>query len=277
MDAGSREDFAIRKSERDCHGNVAEPYDERDARETMIDSPAAEMIRVRDVTKAFTLHNQGGTRLPVFHKVSFEVRAGEVLVLAGASGAGKSSLLRILYGNYLPSSGVIEIAHGGGMVDIARALPRTMLDVRRRTLGFVSQFLRVIPRVSALDIVRDPLLARGVAEGEAGRRAAEMLARLNLPERLWTLAPATFSGGEQQRVNIARSFVDPSPIMLIDEPTASLDAKNRDVVVELIDEARQRGSAIVGIFHDETVRNRVATRSLDISEFRAFSGEAEAA
>lgn len=226
------------------------------------------MIRVEHVTKAFTLHNQGGANLPVFDDVSFSVDSGEALILAGASGAGKSSLLRILYGNYLPTGGSIEIRHDGRLVDIVSALPRTVLEVRRRTLGFVSQFLRVIPRVSTLDIVRDPLLARGVAADEATARACAILARLNLPERLWPLAPATFSGGEQQRVNIARSFVDPSPIMLIDEPTASLDAANRDVVVELIAETRQQGSAIVGIFHDEAVRNRVATRYLDMTDFR---------
>lgn len=226
------------------------------------------MIRVENVTKAFTLHNQGGVRLPVFDDVNFSVEAGEALVLAGASGAGKSSLLRILYGNYLPSAGHIHITHAGRPVDIVTAVPRTVLDIRRRTLGFVSQFLRVIPRVSALDIVRDPLLARGITPDQASERARAMLARLNLPERLWNLAPATFSGGEQQRVNIARSFVDPSAIMLIDEPTASLDAANRDVVVELIAEARTNGSAIVGIFHDEAVREKVATRYLDITAFR---------
>mgnify|MGYP001807854922 FL=1 len=226
------------------------------------------MIRVENVAKAFTLHNQGGVRLPVFGDVNFSVEAGEALVLAGASGAGKSSLLRILYGNYRPTSGHIHITHAGRPVDIVQAVPRTVLDIRRRTLGFVSQFLRVIPRDSALDIVRDPMLARGVSPEDASLRAQAMLARLNLPERLWKLAPATFSGGEQQRVNIARSFVDPSPIMLIDEPTASLDAGNRDVVVELIAEARAKGSAIVGIFHDEAVRQRVATRYLDITAFR---------
>ncbi len=226
------------------------------------------MIRVENVAKAFTLHNQGGVRLPVFGDVNFSVEAGEALVLAGASGAGKSSLLRILYGNYRPTSGTIHITHGGKPVDIVAAVPRTVLDIRRRTLGFVSQFLRVIPRVSALDIVRDPLLARGATPEDASERAKAMLARLNLPQRLWNLAPATFSGGEQQRVNIARSFVDPSAIMLIDEPTASLDAANRDVVVELIAEARAKGSAIVGIFHDEAVRETVATRYLDITDFR---------
>lgn len=226
------------------------------------------MIRVSHVTKTFTLHNQGGVSLPVFDDVSFAVAAGEALILAGASGAGKSSLLRILYGNYVPSSGRIEITHDGQGVDIVSAAPRTVLDIRRRTLGFVSQFLRVIPRVTALDIVRDPLLARGFGPAEASERACAMLARLNLPKRLWALAPATFSGGEQQRVNIARSFVHPSPVMLIDEPTASLDAANRDVVVELIAEARQAGAAIVGIFHDEAVRAAVATRYLDIADFR---------
>ena len=226
------------------------------------------MIHVENVTKAFTLHNQGGVMLPVFDNVSFSVEAGEALILAGASGAGKSSLLRILYGNYLPSSGRITINHHGEFVDIVSALPRTVLEVRRRSLGFVSQFLRVIPRISALDIVRDPLLTRGVESKSATEKASHMLARLNLPERLWNLAPATFSGGEQQRVNIARSLVDPSPILLIDEPTASLDAVNRDVVVELISEARERGSAIVGIFHDEAVRSSVATRYLDMSDFK---------
>lgn len=226
------------------------------------------MIQVEKVAKSFTLHNQGGTRLPVFDDVNFSVAAGEALVLAGASGAGKSSLLRILYGNYRPTQGSIRITHAGRPVDIVSAVPRTVLDVRRRTLGFVSQFLRVIPRVSALDIISDPLLARGATPEAARSKAKAMLARLNLPERLWTLAPATFSGGEQQRVNIARSFVDPSPIMLIDEPTASLDAANRDVVVELIAEARAAGSAIVGIFHDEAVREKVATRYLDITAFR---------
>lgn len=226
------------------------------------------MIRVSDVAKTFTLHNQDATVLPVFAGVGFGVDAGEAVVLHGASGVGKSSLLRILYGNYRPTAGQVEIRHVGRMVDIVAATPRAVLEVRRRTLGWVSQFLRVIPRVSALDIVRDPLLARGAAEPEATRRARDMLARLNLPERLWALPPATFSGGEQQRVNIARSFVDPAPVLLLDEPTASLDAANRDVVVELIGEARNTGAAIVGIFHDAEVRDRVATRLLDLTRYK---------
>ena len=227
------------------------------------------MINVDGISKAFTLHNQGGVRLPVFNNVSFKVEAGEALVLAGPSGIGKSSLLRLLYGNYRPTAGRIEINHSGRLLDIVSATPRRVLEVRRRTLDFVSQFLRVIPRVSTIDIVRDPLLARGVDGATATKRASDILARLNLPERLWQLAPATFSGGEQQRVNIARSFVEPAPILLIDEPTASLDTANRDVVVELIAEARKQGSTIVGIFHDDAVRARVATRHLAMSDFKS--------
>jgi alpha-D-ribose 1-methylphosphonate 5-triphosphate synthase subunit PhnL len=227
------------------------------------------MIRATDVAKTFTLHNQGGAVLPVFRDVSFEVQAGEAVVLHGVSGVGKSSLLRILYGNYRPTGGRIEVRHDGKLVDMATSQPRVMLEVRRRTLGWVSQFLRVIPRVSSLDIVREPMLMRGIAAAEATERARGMLARLNLAERLWSLPPSTFSGGEQQRVNIARSFVDPAPVLLLDEPTASLDAQNRDIVVDLIGEARRNGAAIVGIFHDEQVRDRVATRLLDLTRFKA--------
>lgn len=228
-----------------------------------------ELVRVRHVAKDFTLHNQGGVRLPVLSEVSFSVGAGECLVLHGPSGAGKSTLLRMLYGNYKCTSGEICIRHEDRWVDIASADPRDVLDIRRRTLAYVSQFLRVIPRVSTLDIVKEPLVARGWAPDAAAARAADMLSRLNIPERLWPLAPATFSGGEQQRVNIARSFIAIAPIMLLDEPTASLDVRNREVVIGLIEEARSAGSALIGIFHDEAVRDRAATRRIDIHSFTA--------
>jgi alpha-D-ribose 1-methylphosphonate 5-triphosphate synthase subunit PhnL len=227
------------------------------------------MLRAEGLSKQFLLHTQNSVSLPVFAQVDFTVKKGEAVILHGASGVGKSTLLRILYGNYRPSAGHVHVLHGSQFVDIVTATPRRVLEVRRRTLSFVSQFLRVIPRVSTIDIVKDPMLARGIDPSEATRRAGDMLARLNLPERLWTLAPSTFSGGEQQRVNIARSFVDPTAIMLLDEPTASLDAANRDVVVSLIDEARNNGSAIIGIFHDEAVRDRIATRRLDLTAYKA--------
>lgn len=226
------------------------------------------MIRARHLSKTFQMHNQGGLSLPVFDDVDLQVLRGEAVVLHGPSGAGKSTLLRILYGNYRPSHGVVEISHGGKLVDIVAAHPRQIIAIRKKTLSYVSQFLRVIPRVTTLEIVMDPMLARGISTNEAEGRAKAILDRLNLPERLWSLPPQTFSGGEQQRVNIARSFVDPTPIMLLDEPTASLDAKNSEIVVELIEDARKKGAAIVGIFHDKGVREAVATRVFPVQVYR---------
>jgi alpha-D-ribose 1-methylphosphonate 5-triphosphate synthase subunit PhnL len=214
------------------------------------------------LSKTFTLHNQGGIRLPVFDTLDMTLCAGECLALVGPSGAGKSSLIRCLYGNYLPQQGTIHVRHRDEMVDITDVHPQRIIDIRRHTIGFVSQFLRAIPRVSALDIVAEPLVVRGADADAARDAAAAVLARLNIPERLWNLAPATFSGGEQQRVNIARSFVADYPILLLDEPTASLDPDNRAVVVDMIVAARSRGTGIVGIFHDVDVRRAVATRDL---------------
>lgn len=222
------------------------------------------MIDVRDLDKTYVLHTQGGIRIPVFRGASLHVAAGECVTLHGPSGAGKSTLLRCLYGNCRADCGTILVRHGQEVVDIARAEPRAVIDVRRRTMGYVSQFLRAIPRVAALDVVAEPLRAMGVAAQPARARAAELLARLRIPERLWHLAPATFSGGEQQRVNIARGFAPALPVLLLDEPTASLDAANRAVVVELIAEAKARGVALVGVFHDDEVRAAVSSRIVSL-------------
>lgn len=222
------------------------------------------VIQVRDLTKDFVLHTQNGVRIPVFSGLSLDVAAGECVGLHGRSGAGKSTLLRALYANYKPDAGQVLVRHGDGQVDMARAEARAVLAVRRRTLGYVSQFLRVIPRVPALDVVAEPLIELGTPAAAAREKAATLLARLNIPERLWSLAPATFSGGEQQRVNIARGFAVDYPAMLLDEPTASLDAANRDVVVSMIQDAKARGCAIVGIFHDADVRERVCDRLFEM-------------
>ncbi|WP_416366077.1 phosphonate C-P lyase system protein PhnL [Nisaea sp.] len=228
-----------------------------------------DMIRVDNLMKSFTLHNQGGVTLPVLEDVSFTVERGECVILAGQSGAGKSTLLRSLYANYLPQSGKVLIRHDGELVDLVSAEPHVVLDIRARTLGYVSQFLRVIPRVGTLDLVADSLLARGINEVAAREKAATLLSRLRIPESLWSLPPATFSGGEQQRVNIAMTLVQDYPVLLLDEPTASLDAENRQTVVDLINEARQNGSAIVGIFHDQAVREAVGTRTYELQPARS--------
>lgn len=224
-------------------------------------------IVVSEVSKSFTMHLRDGIRLPVVENVSFAIRAGQCAVLGGPSGVGKSSILKMLYGNYAVDAGQIIVSHRGQLVDLATATPRTVLAVRRDTIGYVSQFLRTVPRVSALDVVAEPLVSLGEARETAQARAGELLARLNLPERLWSLPPATFSGGEQQRINIARGFITPHPVLLLDEPTASLDASNREVVVEMIAGKKRDGVALLGIFHDADVREAVADTIIDVTQF----------
>lgn len=221
------------------------------------------MIEVSGLSKSFTLHNQGSAVIEVLRDAALRVERGECVALTGVSGAGKSTLMRMIWGNYRADRGSIRV----GGVELARAEPRVVLAVRRQTLGYVSQFLRVVPRVPTLRIVAEPLLAIGTDLVEAEDRAAALLARLNIPRALWSLSPTTFSGGEQQRVNIARGFIHPWPALLLDEPTASLDGANRDTVLTLIEEARAGGAAILGIFHDVAARERVCNREVDVSVF----------
>jgi alpha-D-ribose 1-methylphosphonate 5-triphosphate synthase subunit PhnL len=227
------------------------------------------MIEINKAEKTFIMHLQGGVRLPVVSGVSFQVNAGECVVLAGPSGAGKSSILKMIFGNYRCDGGHIGIRHQGALLDLAKAEPREILSVRRATIGYVSQFLRAVPRVATIDVVAEPLLAVGVVREEARERAATLLRRLNIPERLWSLPPSTFSGGEQQRVNIARGFISDHPILLLDEPTASLDAKNREIVVGLVEEKKRAGVAMVAIVHDDEVRHAIADRIVDVTTFAA--------
>jgi alpha-D-ribose 1-methylphosphonate 5-triphosphate synthase subunit PhnL len=232
-------------------------------------APMNAMIDISNAEKTFTMHLQGGIDLPVVRAVSFHVVSGECVVLSGPSGAGKSSILKMIFGNYRCDGGRIDIRHQGAVIDLATAEPRQVLSVRRSTIGYVSQFLRAVPRVATLDVVAEPLIVNGTARAEAREKAAELLRRLNIPERLWALPPSTFSGGEQQRVNIARGFISDLPILLLDEPTASLDAANRAVVVELIGQKKRRGVAMVAIVHDDEIRHLIADRIVDVTSFAA--------
>jgi alpha-D-ribose 1-methylphosphonate 5-triphosphate synthase subunit PhnL len=225
------------------------------------------VLELAAVSKTFRMHLQGGIRLPVVSGVAFDVKAGECVVLAGPSGAGKSSILKMIFGTYRCDSGSIVVRHGGDALDVATAEPRQILQLRRNALGYVSQFLRAVPRVAAIDVVAEPLVIAGVVRTEARQKAAELLSRLNIPERLWPLPPATFSGGEQQRVNIARGFVSGLPLLLLDEPTASLDAGNRAVVVDLVSEKKRGGTAVVAIVHDEDVRTAIADTVVEVARF----------
>jgi alpha-D-ribose 1-methylphosphonate 5-triphosphate synthase subunit PhnL len=226
-------------------------------------------LELAGVAKTFTMHLQGGVRLPVVSGVNFTVHPGECAVLAGPSGAGKSSILKMIFGSYRCDRGRILVHHGGAATDVASAAPRQILALRRNTVGYVSQFLRAVPRVAALDVVAEPLVATGAGREGARKKASELLRRLNIAPTLWGLPPATFSGGEQQRVNIARGFLPDLPLLLLDEPTASLDTENSAVVIDLIAERKKRGAAIVAIVHDVTVRDRIADTLIDITRFGA--------
>jgi alpha-D-ribose 1-methylphosphonate 5-triphosphate synthase subunit PhnL len=224
------------------------------------------VLELRSAQKSFTMHLQGGLRLAVVAGVGFSVGAGQCVVLAGPSGVGKSSILKMIFGNYRCDSGEILVRDGAATIDVAQAEARRILALRRSVMGYVSQFLRAVPRVPALEVVAGALV--GAQDPRDVRaEAADLLRRLNIPDRLWGVPPVTFSGGEQQRVNIARGFLPPRPLLLLDEPTASLDAENRAVVVELIAEKKRRGSAIVAVVHDEDVRDAIADEIIDVTRF----------
>jgi alpha-D-ribose 1-methylphosphonate 5-triphosphate synthase subunit PhnL len=238
------------------------------------------LMQMNQVSKRFTLHQRNGVELPVLHRVDLSIARGECVVLDGPSGMGKSTLLKLIYANYRTSSGTITINKSNGQsIELTKATPRELLEIRRETIGYVSQFLRVIPRVSALDIVADPLIEDVLVSqhnnqelvNTAITKAKELLTRLSIPERLWHLPPATFSGGEQQRINIARNMIKHRELLLLDEPTASLDVENSQTVVALIREAIDRGAAVVGIFHDKKVAEAVATRRIDMTQYQCRS------
>lgn len=229
-------------------------------------SPDA-VLSLRGVAKSFTLHLQSSQVLPVLVDVAFDVPRGACVVLGGESGAGKSTIMKMVFGSYGAEGGEILLRHRDRVLDLASASPREVLEARRETIGYVSQFLRAVPRVAALDVVAEPLVERGASRADARGRAGELLERLSIPERLWSLPPATFSGGEQQRVNIARGFAAERRLMLLDEPTASLDARNRGVVIEMIRERLEAGTGMLGIFHDADVRDALADRIVDVQAF----------
>jgi alpha-D-ribose 1-methylphosphonate 5-triphosphate synthase subunit PhnL len=214
------------------------------------------------IDKSFTLHTQGGVAISVLQGVSLTLQAGDCVVLSGPSGSGKSTFMRCLYGNYRADRGAIWIKHQGVWWDLIQLEPHQLLEVRRHTLGYVSQFLRVIPRVPALEVAAEPLLELGRDPAVAYATVKQLFTRLNLPDRLWSLSPTTFSGGEKQRVNLARALSVPYPILLLDEPTSALDPVNRQVVLDLLLERKAQGSALIGIFHDAEIRSQLQAREL---------------
>jgi alpha-D-ribose 1-methylphosphonate 5-triphosphate synthase subunit PhnL len=227
------------------------------------------ILSVRELSKTITLHILDGTEVEPFRDVSFTVAEGEFVVIAGPSGSGKSSIIKTLHRTYLASTGEAWFrCADGSLVDLISAADRAIVGLRRRELGFVSQFLRVEPRVPALDVVAGPLLRRGVEVESARSRAAELLEALAVPERLWSSYPTLFSGGEQQRINIARALIAAPRLLLADEPTSALDAANTGRVVELLLEARRGGMTILGVFHDQKLIERLADRVIVMRDGR---------
>jgi alpha-D-ribose 1-methylphosphonate 5-triphosphate synthase subunit PhnL len=256
------------------------------------------VLALQGVAKHFFLHQRSSTPFPVLQGINFSVSRGECLVLEGSSGMGKSSLLKMIFGNYKASAGHIFVrTPQHTYINVARGDAREILQLRAVCINYVSQFLRVIPRVGAFELIRQearlqsqtsflhsppnrqepqepqdpqgqPSPSSPESQEALDSRVENMLKRLQIAPRLWHLPPATFSGGEQQRINLAMSLINPKPLLLLDEPTASLDPDNAAIVIELINEQRQQGSAILGIFHDTDVKEALATRTLSMHDFQ---------
>jgi len=220
------------------------------------------ILEIKQLSKQFTLYTQNDAVLDVLREVDLNVSSGEIVALCGPSGAGKSSLLKAVYGTYRANGGSINILDHGELINLVSADPRQIINLRKHTIGYVSQFLRVIPRVATIDIVANAAIEMGSKEDIAKSTAVELLEKLRIPKALHDLSPLTFSGGEQQRVNIARAMSAPRPLMLFDEPTASLDPKNRETVLKMIKELASKGTAVLGIFHDPKDREVLGTRDI---------------
>lgn len=218
------------------------------------------ILEVEGYGKHFQLHEQHKL-IPSSHDVSFTVCRGELVALIGPTGAGKSSVLKGIYRTYLPSTGRILYRDAlGREIDLAGATEHQILELRRRDIGFVTQFLYCLPRQATIDVVAQPLLSLGTERQQARQRAAELLAAMDLPERLWSVSPTTFSGGERQRVNLARGLAARPRLLLLDEPTASLDPTTAEKVIGLIESLKQQGTAMLAIFHHPELTRRLADR-----------------
>ncbi len=226
-----------------------------------------EKLIVKNLSKEFTVHTRGGLKINGYENINFELECGEFLSLFGSSGLGKSSVLKALYRTYTTTGGeIIFTRKDGSSIDIANASESEILGLRKSSIGYVSQFLQVLPRISAVDIVAQPLIEKGESEEIAQTKAKEMLSFLNIKEELFDISPLTFSGGEQQRVNIAKGIIAPKSLLLLDEPTASLDKTNTNKVIDKLLEIKKEGVSMVGIFHDLDCMKRISDKVYDMKE-----------
>jgi len=226
------------------------------------------VLSVDGLSKTFDMHALGDTQVVGLDDVSFDVREGEFLAVVGESGSGKSSLLKCLYRTYDPTAGRIRYHGSDGEVDLASCSDRTVIDLRGDTICYTSQFLDEIPRVPAVDVVARPLVEQGLDREAARERARDLLAALSVPEQLWAAYPATFSGGERQRVNLAQALAPKPELLLLDEPTSALDPETRAAAIDLLSTYLGPETTVVGVFHDTDVVEAVADRVLVLDDGR---------
>jgi alpha-D-ribose 1-methylphosphonate 5-triphosphate synthase subunit PhnL len=223
------------------------------------------IVEVHQLSKIFELHILHDKRIVALHHIDMAIREGEIIGLTGKSGSGKSSLMKCLYRTYLATGGEILFhSSAAGVIDMASADEHTVIALRRSEIRYCSQFLSVIPRVSAIDVVAESLLRARKNREQARSQAKHLLEALGLPPALWDAYPVTFSGGEQQRVNVARAIISRPRLLLIDEPTASLDVRTKDIVIALIRELKTEGTSVLCISHDEYTLDRLADRRLHL-------------
>lgn len=222
---------------------------------------ASPILSVRDLSKTFTLHAIN-RRVASLRSVSFTLYAGEHLALVGASGAGKSSLLRCIYRNYLPDEGTVRLHDGEHTTELTALDDRTMARLRGRDFGYVAQFLNAPPRQGPLRLVANAARRRGLSQADAEDAAAASLSKLGVEQRLWDVDCSVLSGGERQRVNLAAGTVSPPRLLLLDEPVSALDPENRALALTVIEQLRHRDVSVLAIYHDMAVIRRVASRVL---------------
>ncbi len=226
-------------------------------------------LEVEGLQKSFRLHNRGGIQVSGFRDIAFKVKKHHFLALCGPSGAGKSSILKTIYRTYLPGAGQMHLyREDGDIIDLACCSEAEVLRQRREEISIVTQFLKILPRVTALEVAAAPLIEKGRPANQAHREAADLLSFLGIRRNLFNLSPLTFSGGEQQRINIARAVIAPRPLILLDEPTASLDPESVQKVLFLLQTLKKRHIAMIGIFHDRNIREQISD---DVYEVRAAS------
>ena len=237
---------------------------------SLYNNPNGCLLSVENLEKTFCLHLLKGIRVEAVQSLSFQLQQGEFGVLVGPSGAGKTTVLKCIYRTYLPTGGTIRYqCSDNSIVDLATCSEQMVLEIRKTEIAHVTQFLRCAPRVPAEEVVSYPRMTQGISQKEAVEEARELLQRFAIPEKLWQAYPITFSGGEQQRINLARAIVQRPRLLLLDEPTASLDSRAIERFLAALESIRKKGTTCLGIFHNQDMVRSLATQVIEV---RPLSG-----